>query len=558
VSASKKIWIISVLAVIGIAGAAWLGRPAWHQFKEKRAMNQARAFLDKGDYPSAILSLRLALTLNSDNLEAVRIMANLADMANSPAALAWRRRIAELEPTLDNKIIFAACALRHEKPPFPIATQALEEIRAPGQTNTAYHLVESQLALKLNRLPEAESHLQTALTLDPTNRFHRLNLATVRLQSTNAAVAVAARAELAKLANDADLGRPALRSLIADALTRKDTGAARDYSTRLQSYTNAEFSDHLLHLSVLNESKSPELSEALSHVQGDCGTNTFQIAQTVSWMSANGQGKPALDWLGTLPQASRNAQPLSLVEADCYLTLKDWSGLELRLAEQRWEEQEFLRLALLSRALREQGRRDTATANWRLAVNAASSRAHMLMALLQLAGAWGWEEETVDLLWAIVKRVPAEDWPLQSLMQTYSANHDSPGMYRVYRALLERKPDSVEAKNNVAMFALLLNRDAARAFELAREVYEADRTNAILASTYAFALHTQGKTDEALKLMQTLEQTDLERPEIATYYAIFLAETGERAAAERYFASAEKGALLPEERRLIDDARRRN
>ena len=154
---SKKIWIIGVVVIVlALAAGAWLGRPAWHRYKETRGLKQARAALARADYRSVDLSLRTVLAINPANLEAVRLMADLADEARSPAALVWRRRVAELSPTLDNKIIVAACALRFENSPFALTAQTLEEIRPAGETNTAYHLVASQLAIKLNRLADAE------------------------------------------------------------------------------------------------------------------------------------------------------------------------------------------------------------------------------------------------------------------------------------------------------------------------------------------------------------------------------------------------------------------
>src|SRR5207245_2194262 len=148
-----------------------------------RSMKLAQVALAKGDDRSAFLELRVALAINSSNLAGTRLMADLFDRGQSPAALGWRRRVSELEPSLGNRILFAACALRYEKPPFPIAAQALEDMRPSAETNTGYHLVASQLALKLNRLGEAETHLQSAARLEPTNRLYQLNLATLRLQS---------------------------------------------------------------------------------------------------------------------------------------------------------------------------------------------------------------------------------------------------------------------------------------------------------------------------------------------------------------------------------------
>src|SRR5262249_1163498 len=151
----------------------------------------------------------------------------------------WRQRVSELEPSLDNKIMFATCALRYEKPPFPQATQALEALRSLAETNTSYHLASSQLALKLNRLADAEAHLQSAAALEPTNRLHQLNLATLHLQSPDTNVASQARRKLIELVSDPDAGLPALRSLTADCLVRRDLANAENYARQLQARPEA-------------------------------------------------------------------------------------------------------------------------------------------------------------------------------------------------------------------------------------------------------------------------------------------------------------------------------
>jgi tetratricopeptide (TPR) repeat protein len=557
VNGAKKLWIIAgIVLLLALGAGVFFGRPAYHQFKENRAVKQAEEFIQTGDLRSANLSLRVALALNSSNLTANLMMANLMDQAQSPAAIAYRKRVWELQPTLTNRLFFAACALRYEKPPFPIAAEVLNEMSGVGETNTEYHLVASQLALKLNQLTNAESHLQSAAKLDPTNLLHQLNLATVRLQSTDSSAAAAARHDLAMLISDPVLGLPALRSLTADSITRHDGESAAEYGRKLGVHSKATLDDRLLELTALNEAKATDFSKVLAEVQNECKTNSVTLALAVSWMNGHGLARPALDWLVTLPDAVKDVLPAPLAEADCYMTLKDWAGLQSRLVGHRWDEQDFLRFAMLSRALREQGQREMSGRNWRLALSAAKVRPEQLLVLQQLVQVWGWEDETKDLLWALVERAPKEEWPLKRLMQTYAANGDSEGIYRVYQTLLERNPDSAEIKNNVAALGLLLGRNRARSIELAREVYEGAKTNVIIASTYAFALHTEGKTSEALKLLQTFPDAELKRPEVALYYGVLLASTGEKGKAEMYFAAAEKGKPLAQERALMAEARR--
>jgi tetratricopeptide (TPR) repeat protein len=556
VSKAFKIWIaVAVVLVAGLVAVAWFGRPAYRHYKEKRALKRATEFVEQKDYRSAVLSLRIALSINPANLTAAQMMANLLDAGRSPAALGWRKRVAELEPSLNNKIMVAACALAYEQKPFTLASQQLESIRDAGETNEAYHLVASQLALKLNRLNEAEAHLESAIRLNPTNRQHQLNASTLRLYSTNREVVLAARRELTEMVGDPTLGIVALRSLTSTCLTLRDLAEASEYSLRLQQHPGATLEDRLMRLTVLSEAGSPELMAALGKVQQAAGSSAPTAAQVISWMNGNKRSKEALEWAAALPKSVRETIPVPMAQAECYMALADWEGLQDLLVGNKWDEQEFLRLALLARALREQGDTDNTARTWRRALEAAASKPELTLTLLQLARTWGWADESRDLLWATYKRRPSEEWAIRVLLQDYGRENDTAGLYRAFKALLEKHAQSVELKNNVAALGLLLGEDIPRSTQLAREVYDSEKTNAVLASTYAFALHTQGKTAEALTLLEAFPESELQRPEIALYYSVLLSADGQRDKAKPYFAAAEKHQPLLEERALLEKAR---
>jgi predicted Zn-dependent protease len=555
-------WIVAGIAgALGLTlvAAAWSGRPMYHRYKAERSFNQARAFLQKGDLRSGVLSLRAAVAANPAHLEATRLMADVLAEARSPAAVGWRRRVVELAPTAENRALFAATALRVEKPPFPLVTQTLEELRAGGgETNVGFHLVASQLALRLNRLENAARHLDAAATLEPTNRLHQLNLATLRLRQSESAAASHARQELAALVADPALGEHALRSLIADGLIRRQFDETDRWSQQLLALPQARFDDRLQHLAALVAAGRPQTNAWLAQLQHEAATNAIKVARVVGWMTGNGQPRPALDWLDRLDPKVRTAPPLPLVEAECHVALNDWPALERFLDGQNWDEQDPLRLVLLTRALREQGRREMADMQWRRALSAGGRAGEALGTIAQVTAAWGWADETEEALWTLVKRAPWQNWAWDALLHARTAAGDTPGLYRVYSALLETKPDAPVFKNNTAATGLLLNRDLEKCARLAREVYLADTNNGTFASTYAFALHVQGKTADGLRILQTLPETERQQPSVATYYALLLAASDRHAQAAPYFAAAAQGLLLPEEKRLLESARAGN
>ena len=125
----KKVIIAGALLVFGLAGLWFYARPAYKHHRETRALEQAKSFLSKGDYRSASLSARQALQVNPRSVEACRMLAEVAERSRSPYALDLRRRIVELAPTVQNKLMLAATALRSENPPYPLATQTLDELK---------------------------------------------------------------------------------------------------------------------------------------------------------------------------------------------------------------------------------------------------------------------------------------------------------------------------------------------------------------------------------------------------------------------------------------------
>jgi len=550
----KKYWIIGGVVLVALA-AAWFGRPAYRHFREARSVVQAKAFLKANDYANASLSARQALVYNPNNSEACQVMAALAEMAGSPVVLEWRKRIADIEPTITNKLMLAATALRHQSPPYALTEQILQEL-APAASNTvSFHLVSARMAFQLERLGDAERHFAAAAAMEPANAQHQLNLAVLRLQSTNEILAAESRAVLGRLQADTNLGPAALRSLVADDLRRGDLAAARTSSTKMLADPRATLEDHLQDLSLLKRDQSPDLAAALNALQRRWATNGLAIYGINGWMIGNGLVDDALAWLQGLPEVVRSRQPVPVAITDCYVAKEDWAALEIFLKNEKWDDLEFLRLAYRSRAAEKQNQSLAAAGHWRAAVSEAGRHFGSLAFLLQLAERWKRPEDKEDLLWRIAERFPAQYWTLNELDRLYTASGNTRGQNRVYTAWLVLAPNDVGLKNNVAATSLLLKADVSRACELAREVYEAGKTNAMFVSTYAFALHAQGKTDAGLKLMQTLPETELQQPSIATYYAILLAAAGERDKATPYFAAAEKGQLLPEERQLLAQAR---
>lgn len=548
-------FLISVIVclILGAPGLWFFGRPAYRQYQEYRAVQQARRFLARQEFSNAALGARRALRLNPRNLEACEIMAFITEAVHVPQAVEWRQRIAELSPTLTNKLGLAAVALAFEESPFPLALQSLNSVAKTGTNSALFHALSAQLALKLARPGEAEDHFLEASHLEPNNRLHQLNWGVLRIAETNPTAVDEGRATLEALAQDSKLGATALRSLVSASIARHEMPAAERYSSELLAQSSATFEDRLRHLEVLHGQNSPRFSAMLSALKEASLTNPPAVPALSAWMIHHALATNAFSWLTNCPPQFRGQPTVRLALADCYGALQDWSGLEGFLEPQRWDDSEFLRHGLLACAAFHQKHGAEGQAQWRLALYEAGNKLDRLTALHALGPVP--EDAREELLWRIVEKSPKQRWACDKLHGMLLSASDTRRLYKFYSLISSRDRADTLVKNNLATTSLLLNLNVARAHELAKENYLHQGSQPAIASTYAYSLHLQGNTTAGLAILDKLGEDALRSPSIALYYGVLLAANNQQNKAAAYLKIAEKGHLLPEEQALLLAAR---
>ena len=550
-----RIWLLLLLVVAGsipfLYGPA---KSAYLAHKQKHSLALARQFLSAGDYLNTVLSVRQVLLLNSSNAGACTIMAELADLSQSPATLDWRHRVAETEPTPENKLKLAEAGLRYQSRPYALTTQILQELATNTiATNTAYfHVVTAERALMLRQLDSAHNEWEAAAKIDTTNRLYRLNLAAVELSAKDSVKLESARAQLKSFLAHTNYCDVALRMLIADSLTHNDNDGARKFSEQLLAKPKATFADRLQHLGILKKVPGKDFPKQFVTLQ-QAATNAPNVVQMAIWMQANDLSAEAVQWLNKLPPKLRNLPPVKLIQADIMELLQDWTNLRQFCARGNWDELDFLRLAFLSHTWAQLGENSVAKSNWHLAMDSASSRFGALAGLLELTLRWKLMVERQELFWALLENFPRERWVSAALEQQCYKTGDTAGLRRIYLELVGVFPDDAGFRNNLNYTSLLLRKNLADTESAAAKLHTQTPEDAPIASTYAFALHLRGRSTQGLAIMQKLKRTELELPALALHYGILLQATGHKDEAKKYLAIARTGAnLLPEEKVLLE------
>jgi predicted Zn-dependent protease len=552
-----KRWARRLAVCVLVAGLSFGGYRVFGIWQTHHLSHQAQDFFARQDYQSAEVAAHHLLQLDPENIAACRIMAETAELAGKREAVSWREQVVALEPNdAANRIALAGAALRFGQ--LDLARKSLDTVDATGRANVKYHQLAGALAIAEKTMSVAEMEFAAALQLEPNNQPLALNLATVRLTSADPSTRQKARAELARLAEQNSLRLEALRALTSDALAGNSLVAAEKWAAQLRSEKDAMFSDVLLYLEAIQ--KTDAAPAALHDAEANAIRSPATSAALIAWMNRHGMAQTGLDWGLALPKEILNAPPVPFAIAEAYGFLQDWNGLHGWVDEKNWGEEEFLRLAALSHALHHLTPGDRASMEsqtaWNAALKATKNRPERLVAIAQLAEGWGYADEAANTWWLIANGNENAKEALAALQRLYKWKQNSHGLLRVAKRALELNPADLDAANNCASLGLLLNGDSS-ARRLALKLHAENPENAAFSSTYAFALFTEGKTSEALKEMETLEEAQLRHPAIAAYYFVMLVEGGLMEQAHSFLSDANKAQLLPEEQQLLTAATRK-
>ena len=531
----------------------------WHFFQgwqAQRLTRRAAAYLNIGDFKSAILTGRHAFQLNPQKAAAARVVAEAAERSGDRAAIDWWRKALELNPdSSDDALAVVRCALQMGD--MVTAEKTLSQFSERAKQTAAYHAAAAQFAQANKDMVGAAQQWARAVKLAPNDKSYQLQLASCRLASPDAGERQAARATLESMRHDKKWGAPALRALVLDGVARhQDAEQLRGLVKELQSLPGALFADKMLYLEILRELNDSEFSENLTKLEKQAPSRPSELATLLSWMNKNQLSLLAIDFVKGLPNELANKWPVPVVLADSYARLGDWSALEQLTKNANWGDFDFMRHACLARAWRGLGKEAAAQTEWD-AAKGASNQSEKLSSLAQTVSAWGWDDETIDLLWALTKFPDKKTDALRNLYLRYVAANDTQGLYRVLLRMTESDASDLDAKNNLAQVSLLLNAEPAYGRKLAEEVYQQNPANPLYATTYAYALYSKGDLSGAMKVMQSLTEEQLQEPAVSAYYGIFLAASGDLDKARHYLERGEKAKLLPEEKALVDRAKRR-
>lgn len=546
-------WTIGVILLLAVGGT--FGYRSYRNWQQRRLVAEANALVNEGDYKHASLDARRLLQINPKSAEACRILARISEKAGLRSALDWRRRVMDLGVATPNDLILLArAAVRFDDR--TTADVAISKLPESAKESAEYHALLADIALTKRDGVEMERQLSEANRLEPANKDYLMRLAALRLGANDADTRAKGKQTLVELQNDPMVRRDATRYLAEDALRQNNTLTAVELARQLDDFPGKTFADRLLLLSALQAAKDSGFAAFLEEMQTSSAEDAERSGALLTWMNMHNMAREAIAWSAKLSPEVVGAKLVQIALSDSFVSARDWAGLQRLVNSGNWGTVDFLRNALLARALREQGSEPEAASQWNEALKKIAADPRHTMTLAETVEKWGWRTEAIELLWLVAKDPVKGDDALAALYRYFAKNSDTENLYRVMLHRLEMHPNDRDVQNNFAQLSLLLSLNTERGQKIAREIYEKEPANPAYASTYAFALHVQGDTKKALKVLEGLTGQQLHQPEVAAYYGIMLAAAGDGVRAAEFLDLGEKATLLPQEKALVEKARR--
>jgi hypothetical protein len=502
-----------------------------------------------GDDRAATLSIRRALLQTRDNSRLWRLAARISDHAHSPeGAYCWQQADRLSPGSVDTELSLAEAALANQQ--LDLAASALGEV-APAERETVRFQIDAGRNARADGQPEqARVCFERIEMANPHDAKTLFALADWHAGLANPLDLARAHDLLTGLALRASERPAAWRALIRLDLKRGDISEARLTSETLLASTDVVFADRIQRLDIAARESPEAVENRLASLLRT--RDSGEMAAGLTWMTAHGRAEEALLWIRHQTEEVQDDPPIGTARAGCLAALGDWEHLRDDQRDSNWPGHEPERLTILAQACLALKEESDARSAWNQAIEACRDTddfVALLRATDRLAAPDGWGDEKAAVWMALARQYPDQQWPLRALLAYQLGRDDLLQVQMLYARLAAIAPDDLSLAANRDLVCLLRGTGMEKASTDLQRLDDRAPGNPTVATAAAYALHLQGKDNEALGAMGALTAEELQAPERAAYLGQLLAAAGpvDRAEACLQVALA-RTQLLAEER----------
>jgi hypothetical protein len=544
-----------------LAIGAWLGidpiKEQYHLWKQQRALQQAKGFIEKHDAADAQLALDVAFAAAPGRIDAWRVAADMLEQVGAQQSVRLRQHIVGMmSATFDDKIALINGAIKFRD--FNSAHDALSMLTPEEAAKPPALAAALSFALWTENNPMADLLFDRLKAAYPDNDDFKVAQAILRLKNPKPEQAAAAQAILESFSANPKYALRVRRELMTSAITHRDISSARKWSALVAADPKSDFSDrlHEANFDLLVDKRPADA--VFGDLESRAAANPTDAAELVHWLLAQGKGAAADHWLAGLPATLQANASIRAAQAEAVAQLKEWDRLDPLLEGGAWGpvSKDSIRLAMAARLVDSRGSPDLRHRIWDEALQTTKESLSGMIVLEQLAVIWRWNAESERTLWTIARAYPDQTWVQQTLLNAYRARGDAANMREVMAILRDSNSAVLRYRNDWAVLTLLTepSSDWNDPKQVLEDLYKTDKTNPFYATGYAFALAQAGRAPEALAVVSRLSRLDRDYSPRAPYLAYVYALNKKKGEVDRLEELSRGTSFLKEEETLFIEA----
>ncbi len=557
----KKLFVITIIAiffpvittvVLVVVNFSQI-KAYYSNFRSEDFKNRARNALKESKLTQARIFIQNAARHSPNNSEVWDLLAQLLEKEGSPDLIPLLGQRFIEHPTLKNAREFLQASIQTGNLVYVLPY--IDKILDSFPESAAIMRLVGLAYLGIRQLAEAENYLQKAIALDPNNPTYRMDLATMRLMSSDPEKVESARRDLEFLSLNDEMFLIAKRSLAAHTTLTDPLAGLRLYEEVLARHPD-DWLSNFRHFQLLCRINQNKAVESIPYVISKA-TTVQQKSEVLSTILQSLGPALVLETSNKFTEDDRAATSVTL----------------LRIAA-LWEQGRLLEIVpIVNEALArfDQPLERSAFMIWNYRIQTALGQDSLATKTLDdmrklgtsdiscannfysFFASVGDKKNAAFFLEIIALSDDSQNAQLAlvGILNYLRAKGDTDGMIRVMEQVLRKNPENAGIQNNMANLLVNTGRDLTRALNLAESAYLLAPNHPEITSNYAHTLAVAGRVAEALRIYETLNKNQM-NDAIKLYYAHTLFLDGQHEKAAELVKDLDFSSYLPEEKAILN------
>ncbi|MEM1156818.1 MAG: hypothetical protein AAGH72_01060 [Verrucomicrobiota bacterium] len=551
---NKKKAIAVILSLFVLLVLSLIFIPFIFEFRNYQKVTIAQQALEQHNLAIAVKMARELLQNDPDEPEATRIMYSVVSTLypEGKSRLEWGKRLLLLDTT-EVSLIIEVASLHLRFGQHRQALHLLGNVAKPHSTHAEFMSLLAIAHQLTGNYSTGLKIMQQARSLHPEDEYLLLNEAKYLSFSNDRSL----WQTLENWPETSPLRGEALTVLLGCLHTRRlETEAGRifqliqtDEQIPLEMRI-AAWESHWRHCSRIGKAM-PLLHESLDALQQEASVSLAGSYRLLRALKALELPKETIQWWSTLTPEVQANSIVTIFYADALIQTQDKGTLRELLRQEVWQNADEFR-ELMDIYLSESHNAQKRTIRLKLLARHLTAHPKRMIKIIPFCKDWKWFEAYEIFLFSLDEAYPMAQSPLRELHDYFRQKKDARGLLLVAIRAIKRNRQDLPMSNNFALLSLLLGHDTRDAYRVAEENYQSHPEITACVVTYAYSLHHQSLSSEALQVMDRLPLDERQLPTVQFYRSVILTGLGRNKEARAIFENTPIDYLLPEEYNLLD------